>query len=57
MSSERNGVVQTCLALYMINLLLITTVPINYIVHNICSVCAVSDVLFVMMMWVGQRVG
>ena len=43
MSYERNEVVQTCLAPYMINLLLNVTVQINYIVHNIYSVCAVSD--------------
>ena len=49
---------QTCLALHMINLLLIITVPINYIMHNIiCSVCAVSDLLFIMMMWVGHGLG
>ena len=51
MPSGRNGVVHTCLALYMINLLLIITVPINYIMHNIiCSVCAMSDLLFIVMM-------
>jgi hypothetical protein len=52
----RNGLVQ--IALCMINLLFIITVPINYVMHIIiCSFCALSDLPFVMMMWVGQRVG